>query len=97
MSILMKTEWCYPADSTIVHVSGTVGSKEVALKDARGELDAVLEGRVEGVDDGRGVVPLPVRLVDLLADLAPHVLRTPLSNFDSILEMLQRRNLKVLK
>ena len=88
---------CYPADSTIVHVSWTIGPEEVALKDARGELDAVLEGRVEGVDDGRRVMSLPVGLVDLLADLAPHVLRAPLSNFDSILEMLQRRNLKVLK
>ena len=87
---------CYPANSTIVHVCWTVGPEEVALKDARGELDAVLEGRVEGVDDGRRVVSLPVRLVDLLPDLAPHVRRTPLPNLDAVLEMLQRRNLKIL-
>ena len=79
---------CYPANSTIVHVCWTVGPKEVSLKDAGGELDAVLEGRVECVDDGRRVVSLPVRLVDLLPDLAPHVRRTPLPNLDPVLEML---------
>ena len=87
---------CYPANSTIVHVCWTVGPEEVALKDARGELDAVLEGRVEGVDNGRRVVSLPVCLVDLLTDLAPHVRCAPLPHLNAVLEMLQRRNLKIL-
>ena len=66
------------------------------MEDARRELDAVLEGRVEGVDDGRLVVALPVGLVNLLPDLAPHVRRAPLANLDAVLEMLLWRNLKVL-
>ena len=39
---------------------------------------------------------LPVGLVDLLPDLAPHIRRAPLSNLDPVLEVLLWRNLKVL-
>ena len=66
------------------------------MEDSCRELDAVLEGRVEGVDDGGLVVALPVGLVDLLPDLTPHVRRAPLANLDPVLEVLLWRNLKVL-
>ena len=67
------------------------------MQDTRGELDAVLERGIESVDDRRLVVSLPVSLVDLLADLAPHIGRAPLPNLDPIFKMLQRRHLQVLR
>ena len=55
-----------PSDAAVVHVAGPVGPEEVALQDPGGELDAVLDGGVEGVHHGRGAVPLPVSLVHLM-------------------------------
>jgi hypothetical protein len=40
--------------------------KKCDLEDAGRELDAVLNGGVESVDDSGGAVPLPVQLVHLL-------------------------------
>ena len=70
-----------PSNATIIHVGWSVRPEKVSLKitvierfihnnivhleDARWELDAVLNGGVEGVNHGWGSVPLPVSFVNL--------------------------------
>ena len=55
----------HPSDAAVVHISRSVRAKEVALEDAGGELDAVLDRGVERVHHRWPAVPLPVRLVHL--------------------------------
>ena len=55
----------HPSDAAVVHVRRSVRAKEVALEDAGGELDAVLDRGVERVHHRWPAVPLPVRLVHL--------------------------------
>ena len=60
----------------------------LCLEDAGRELDGVLDGAVEGVDDGGVGVPLPVGLVDRLAELLPVVVGRPDAHADAVLEVL---------
>ena len=70
-----------PSNTTIVHIGWSVRPEKVSLKitvierfihnnivhleDARWELDAVLNGGIEGVNHSWGSVPLPICFVHL--------------------------------
>ena len=54
-----------PANAPVVHVSRPVRAEEVPLEDSSWELNAVLNGGVEGVHHCRGSVALPVSFIHL--------------------------------
>ena len=76
-----------PPDAAVVEVGRPVLVEEDPLEDPGRELDGVLDGAVEGVDDGGVGVPLPVRLVHLLSKLLPVVVGGPDAHADAVLEV----------
>ena len=63
----------YPADGSVVHVLGPVAGEEDSLEDASGELDRVLERRVECIDNSWTSMSHPVSLVHLFPQFAEGV------------------------